>query len=107
MSFLKNFIKIDQFGSLFSLHVQGSDEKYKSLAGALATIFLYSAAIGYLFYLLALWTIGGMLPKIISETKFLENGHDFMITQTPFYFSIEAYGADMFEELKDKKFFSF
>jgi hypothetical protein len=32
-----------------------------------------------------------MLPKITSETKYMEEGHEFNLKYTPFKFSIEAF----------------
>jgi hypothetical protein len=58
----------------------------------LATIAIYLTACGYLSYLIALWALDMMLPKVTAETLFMEDGHEFTQTQTPFYFGIEAYG---------------
>jgi hypothetical protein len=58
MKFLEKIATIDQFGVLFTLYIQGQDNKYKSLSGAIATLFLYSSGLGYFLYLIILWNTG-------------------------------------------------
>jgi hypothetical protein len=107
MGLISRFIQLDRFGALFALFIHGSDDRFKSVIGAIATITFYGFSLSYLCYLIALWSMGALLPKIISQTRYALEGHQILLSQSPFHFAIEAYGEEEYKELSPRKFFRF